>query len=101
MRKGRCVNCGFVHRPVRVVLVAVVGGERCSSLSIASWKGDKADGGSLRWRISLRTANDEEPGRTRDGRCSDDNEQSCHTALESNDGRAPIGDRETDVDRRD
>src|SRR5205823_14355591 len=32
MKKGRASSCCVVHRPVRAVLVAVVGGERCSSL---------------------------------------------------------------------
>src|SRR6266508_4778601 len=32
MKKGRGSSCCVVHRPVRAVLVAVVGGERCSSL---------------------------------------------------------------------
>ena len=43
----------FVHRPVRAV-VAVVGGELGSSLYRLLGREDKADGGSLRWRISLR-----------------------------------------------
>jgi hypothetical protein len=31
-KKGRASSCCVVHRPVRAVLVAVVGGKRCSSL---------------------------------------------------------------------
>ena len=35
----------FVYRPVRAVLAAVVGGERCSSLYRLLIREDKADGG--------------------------------------------------------
>jgi hypothetical protein len=36
------------------VLVAVVGGERCSSLYRLLGREDRAGGSSLRWRVSLR-----------------------------------------------
>jgi hypothetical protein len=55
-KKGRGSSGGFVHlhRPVRAVLVAVAGGELGSSLYRLLVGEDKADGSSLRWRISLR-----------------------------------------------
>src|SRR5262249_5572102 len=44
MKKGRGSSGGLLHRPVRAVLVAVLGGERCSSL-YRLLEGDKADWG--------------------------------------------------------
>src|SRR5215216_2893382 len=54
MKKGRASSDRVVHRPVRAV-VGVVGGELGSSLYRLLDREDKADGSSLRWRISLRT----------------------------------------------
>src|SRR5438093_11272472 len=54
--EGPCVNWVVcVHRPVMADVVGVVAGERCSSLSRLLEGEDKADGSSLRWRISLGT----------------------------------------------
>src|SRR5947207_14299317 len=56
MKKGRVsIGVVFVHRPVLADVVGVVAGERCSSLYRLLEGEDKADGSSLRWRISLRT----------------------------------------------
>jgi hypothetical protein len=53
MKKGRApIESLVVHCPVRAA-AAVVGGERGSSLYRLLGE-DKADWGSLRWRISLR-----------------------------------------------
>src|SRR6266511_1425968 len=54
MKKGRASSRRLSYCPVRAG-VALVGGERCSSLyRLLGWE-DMADGSSLRWRISLGT----------------------------------------------
>ena len=54
--EGPCVNwVVYIHRPVMAGAVGLVAAERCSSLYRLLDGEDKADGSSLRWRISLGT----------------------------------------------